>query len=147
MVTAVLTPDLQSSVDRFARSLAVPSRLQALHPRKKGGSGNAAALAPAITQCAISAFEGFAEDFLRLYYIDRARALLRSYGKMNLTNPDVSDFEDLAIREFPDLASQVGIDFNVDIWAPPPVGKSWRTPYRRSGLGHAPPVQGQSFGS
>ena len=55
---------LQASVDRFGRALEVPQRLVALHPRTIGGSGNAAALAPAITLAVIAAFEGFAEDFL-----------------------------------------------------------------------------------
>lgn len=51
-------------MDRFGRSLEVPQRLVALHPRKAGHSGNFAALTPAVVLGVISAFEGFVEDFL-----------------------------------------------------------------------------------
>jgi hypothetical protein len=78
VATAVLAPSLQAGVDRFARSLIVPSRLLALHPRKRGGSGNAAALAPAITLEVLSAFEGFTEDFFATVLTCRAKALRKS---------------------------------------------------------------------
>jgi len=127
MANAVLAPDLQSSVDRFARSLTVPSRLLALHPRKQGGSGNAAALAPAITQCVIPAYEGFVEDFFATVLYRQGQSFAQIVRKMNLTNPDIVEFETLVIKEFPSLASQVGTNFGVDVWAPPPINKSFWT--------------------
>jgi hypothetical protein len=125
MVTALLTPNLQDSVDRFARSLTVPYRLLALHPRKRGGSGNAAALAPAITQCVVAAYEGFVEDFFATVLYQQGQNFAQIVRKMNLTNPDVGEFEGVVTREFPSLSGQIGANFSLDVWAPPPVGKSW----------------------
>lgn len=78
MTTAALVPSLQLSVDRFARSLSVPSRLLQLHPRRRGNPGNHGALAPAIALGAISAFEGFAEDFFATAFYLQGPASLRS---------------------------------------------------------------------
>src|SRR5690348_11953386 len=110
MTTAVLAPDLQSSVDRFSRSLTVPSRLLAMHPRKKGGAGNAAALAPAITQCVVPGFEGFVEDFFATVLYRQGQSFAQIVRKMNLNNPDIADFEALVIREFPTLGNSIGIN-------------------------------------
>jgi hypothetical protein len=126
MATAVLAPNLQSSVDRFARSLTVPSRLLALHPRKQGGAGNAAALgAPAIVQCVVSAFEGFVEDFFATVLYRQGQSFAQIVKKMNLTNPDLLEFQALVIKEFPGLETNIGINFGVDVWAPPPINKSF----------------------
>lgn len=127
MATAVLAPDLQSSVDRFARSLIVPRRLLALHPRKQGGAGDAAALAPAITQCVIPAFEGFVEDFFATVLYRQGQSFAQIVKKMNLTNPDIAEFAGLAVKEFPELKRLIGTDFEVTVFAPPPVGKSFWT--------------------
>ena len=127
MATAVLAPDLQSSVDRFARSLIVPRRLLALHPRKQGGAGDAAALAPAITQCVIPAFEGFVEDFFATVLYRQGQSFAQIVKKMNLTNPDIAEFTGLVVKEFPELKRLVGTDFEVTVFAPPPVGKSFWT--------------------
>jgi hypothetical protein len=83
MATAVLAPSLQASVDRFARSLIVPSRLLALHPRKQGGAGDAAALAPAITLGVLSAFEGFVEDFFATVLYQQGQSFAQIVKKMN----------------------------------------------------------------
>lgn len=127
MATAVLAPTLQSSVDRLSRSLIVPARLQALHPRKRGGAGNAAALAPAITQCVVPAFEGFVEDFFATVLYQQGQSFAQIVRKMNLTNPDVKEFEELIIKEFPGLRNQIGSNFSVDVWAPPSINKSFWT--------------------
>lgn len=55
---------LQRAADKFGAALTTPSRLLKLAPRTVGHPGNAAALNPAIVLTSISAFEGFAEDFL-----------------------------------------------------------------------------------
>src|ERR1700734_3940919 len=59
-----LGSDLQSPVTKFAAALGTPRRLLRLAPKKAGNPSNAAALSPAIVLTTISAFEGFAEDFL-----------------------------------------------------------------------------------
>lgn len=64
-----------------------PPRLLALDPRKRGRSGNAAALAPAIVQCAVSSFEGFAEDFFATVLYRQGQSFAQIVKKMNLTNP------------------------------------------------------------
>ncbi|WP_050502620.1 hypothetical protein [Streptomyces monomycini] len=125
MATAVLAPSLQSSIDRFARSLIVPSRLLALHPRKQGHAGNAAALAPAITLGVLSAFEGFAEDYFATVLYLQGQSFAQIAKKMNLTNPDVADIEALACREFPTLKPQIGTGFTLSVWAPPVIGKTF----------------------
>ena len=96
-----------------------------MHPRKKGGAGNAAALAPAITQCVVPAFEGFVEDFFATVLYRQGQSFAQIVRKMNLNNPDIADFEALVIREFPTLGNSIGINFNWDVWAPPPIGTSW----------------------
>ncbi|WP_405733337.1 hypothetical protein OG885_19840 [Streptomyces sp. NBC_00028] len=128
MATAVLAPSLQASVDRFARSLIVPSRLLALHPRKRGGAGNAAALAPAITLGILSAFEGFAEDFFATVLYGQGQSFAQIVRKMNLTNPDIEEFEKLIVKEFPTLAKGLKTGFSVDVWAPPAIGASFWKP-------------------
>jgi hypothetical protein len=62
-----LSPDLQSTVSKFAASLGTPRRLLALAPTHRGNPGNAGALSPAIVLTTISAFEGFAEDYLATF--------------------------------------------------------------------------------
>jgi hypothetical protein len=125
MATAVLAPSLQSSVERFTRSLIVPSRLLALHPRKQGHAGNAAALAPAITLGVLSAFEGFAEDYFATVLYLQGQSFAQIAKKMNLTNPDVADIEALVGREFPTLKPQIGTNFALTVWAPPAIGKTF----------------------
>ena len=125
VATAILAPSLQSSVDRFARSLIVPSRLLALHPRKRGHAGNAAALAPAITLGVLSAFEGFAEDFFATALYLQGQSFAQIARKMNLANPDVADIEALVGREFPALKPRIGTGFSLTVWAPPVIGKTF----------------------
>ncbi|MFI1381807.1 hypothetical protein [Embleya sp. NPDC020886] len=124
MATAVLAPSLQASVDRFARSLIIPSRLLALHPRKQGHPGNAAALAPAVTQGVLSAFEGFSEDFFATVLYRQGQSFAQIAKKMNLTNPDVADIEALVCREFPSLKQVIGKSHLLTVWDPPVVGKT-----------------------
>ncbi|WP_174566237.1 hypothetical protein [Nocardia pseudovaccinii] len=122
MATAELAISLQGSVDRYARSLIVPSRLLALHPRKAGGVGNAAALAPAIVLGVISAFEGFVENFLATALYLQGQGFGQIAKKVTLNNPDIDEFEKLVKREFADVASAIGVGFTVDAWYPPDLG-------------------------
>ncbi|MFI6170078.1 hypothetical protein ACIBCN_25080 [Nocardia sp. NPDC051052] len=123
MTTAVLAPSLQDSVDRYARSLIVPSRLLALHPRKPGGVGNAAALAPAITLGAVAAFEGFVEDFFATALHLQGQSFAQIVKNVKLNNPDIEEIERLATKEFPGTKSAIGVGFSIDVWYPPEAGK------------------------
>ncbi|MFE6859008.1 hypothetical protein [Nocardia sp. NPDC057668] len=111
-------------MDRYARALIVPSRLLALHPRKAGGPGNAAALAPAITLGVISAFEGFVEDFVATALYRQGQSfgqIATKLGKIN--NPDIQMFEGIVAKGFTGAKSAIGIDFAVDVWYPPEAHK------------------------
>ncbi|WP_460348876.1 hypothetical protein [Actinoallomurus acanthiterrae] len=124
MATAVFAPSLQVSVDRFARSLIVPSRLLKLHPRKRGNPGDHGALAPAIMLGVVSAFEGFAEDFLATALYLRGLSFAQIVKKVNLTNPSLLDLQKIVVNEFPGL--DVATDFEVEVWKPPSIGqKGW----------------------
>lgn len=95
--------------------------------KRRSRAGNAAALAPAITQCVVPAFEGFVEDFFATVLYRQGQSFAQIVRKMNLTNPDIANFEALVIKDSPALEKSVGIDFSVDVWAPPPISKSWWT--------------------
>jgi hypothetical protein len=126
VIGSTMSISLQDSVDRFARALTVPRRLLALHPRKRGNSGDAAALAPAITLGVISAFEGFVEEFTAVGAYSRGSGLAhvaKAVGALN--NPDVGRFERLVVGQLGLPASSVGVGFDVDYWRPPPPGKTW----------------------
>jgi hypothetical protein len=115
----LLPVTLQDAVDRFGRSLEVPQRLMALHPRETANSGNYAAIPPAVVLGVVSAFEGFVEDFL-------ANALyLRGYGlgqiarRISINNPAVSTFQSRCTAEFPGIARAIGDEFTLRIWNTP----------------------------
>jgi hypothetical protein len=110
-----LAPQLQTCVDRFAKSLVVPSKLMALHPRKQGNPGNAVALAPAILLGIISAFEGFVEDFLATAFYLEGQSFGQIAKKVNINNPDVGDVETLVGSNFPQLKPSLGAGVSVDI--------------------------------
>ncbi|MEU0886245.1 hypothetical protein ABZ345_47395 [Lentzea sp. NPDC005914] len=108
VATATLAPQLPTCLDRFARSLVVPSKLMALHPRRQGNPGNAVALAPAIALGIISAFEGFTEDFLATAFYLQGQSFGQIAKKLNINNPDIEDTEKLISTNFPKLASSIG---------------------------------------
>lgn len=131
MASSWLAEPLQDPVNRFARALTVPRRLLALHPRKQGNAGDAAALAPAITLGVIAAFEGFVEEFIA------TGAILRRIGVApvakavgNLNNPDVTEFENLIVNHLGVPRDVIGAGFSVEYWQPPlPPTKWWNTAY------------------
>jgi hypothetical protein len=104
---------LQTVVDRFKRSLILPSKLFSLHSRVPGTSS---ALNPAILLSLTSAFEGFAEDFL-------ATALLLdgfTIGQVadavgHWNNPTLKELRDKLKGYFPSLNGQIGVGFTCDI--------------------------------
>ncbi|WP_331768132.1 hypothetical protein [Embleya sp. NBC_00896] len=125
MATATLAPSLQLSVDRFARSLSVPSRLLQLHPRKRGNPGNYGALAPAIALGAISAFEGFAEDFFATAFYLQGASFAQIAKNVNLTNPSLAEVQKLVSQSFPTVRARLVSSFNLEVWVPPAIGASW----------------------
>lgn len=123
------SPSLQGCVERFGRSLTVPKKLLALHPRGRGAPGNAAALSPAILMGVLAAFEGFAEDFTAtaLYLNgDGFGQISRKVGAWN--NPTLGDFSTRMATEFPVVKTGLGGGFSLDIYKIPPVGarSGWR---------------------
>lgn len=90
---SLVSPTLQASVDKYASALMTPYRLLNLAPKKSGHPGNAAALSPAIVLTTISAFEGFAEDFLATVMAIRGSGfaqIARQIGNWN--NPTIADW-------------------------------------------------------
>jgi hypothetical protein len=116
----LLPVSLQDTVDRFGRSLEVPQRLVALHPRKAGHSGNFAALPPAVVLGVISAFEGFVEDFLATALYLRGYGLGQIAKRVSMNNPTVSAFQAKCLAEFPTMA-RVGQTFSLRVWNTPSV--------------------------
>lgn len=116
---AVLPVTLQDSVDRFGRSLEVPQRLISLHPRKLGYSGNYAALPPAVVIGVISAFEGFAEDFLAIALHLRGYGLGQIAKKVSINNPTVSTLQAKCLADFPEMVSRIGKGFSLQLWSTP----------------------------
>lgn len=73
----------------------------------------------------VSAFEGFVEDFFATVLYQQGQSFAQIVRKMNLNNPDLGEFETLVTKEFPNLAGQIGKNVSLDVWSPPPIGKSW----------------------
>lgn len=114
---------LQAPVDRFGRSLGVPSKLFALHPRRPGNPGKWAALSPAITQGVLASFEAFAEDFLATalhLHGDGYAQIAKKIGRWN--NPTLRDFASAVVKEFPGTEDLIGNGFSIDIFRPPKPG-------------------------
>jgi hypothetical protein len=126
MAGSGLTASLQDPVTRFAKALTVPRRLLALHPRKRGNSGDAAALAPAITLGVIAAFEGFVEEFFAAGAVSQGVGLAQVAKAVgNLNNPDVAAFESLVVGQLGVPQGQIAQGFSVDYWQPPAPGSTW----------------------
>jgi hypothetical protein len=88
-----LNADLQSCVTKFGASLETPRRLLALAPAARGNPGNAGALNPAVVLTTISAFEGFAEDYLATVLAMQGQGyaqIAKVVGKWN--NPTLKDW-------------------------------------------------------
>lgn len=126
MTSARITASMQDPVLRFAKALTVPRRLLALHPRRRGNPGDAAALAPAITLGVISAFEGFVEEFVAVGAMIQGLGLAQVAKAVgNLNNPDVAAFEGLVVNQLGVPQAQVQTGFSVDYWHPPAPSSTW----------------------
>jgi hypothetical protein len=94
-----LGTDLQAPVTKFAAALGTPDRLLKLAPKSAGNPGNAAALSPAIVLTTISAFEGFAEDFLATVLALQGNGLAqiaKEVGRWN--NPTLREWVDIVAK-------------------------------------------------
>ncbi|MEV0056175.1 hypothetical protein AB0H34_37525 [Saccharopolyspora shandongensis] len=72
----------------------------------------------------VPAFEGFVEDFFATVLYRQGQSFAQIVKKVNLSNPDLAEFEALVHREFPHLKGQIGRDFKVDVWLPQPSEKT-----------------------
>ncbi|MFD2419009.1 hypothetical protein [Amycolatopsis pigmentata] len=117
----MFSPELQSAADKYFRSLEVSQRLIALHPRTAGGSGNHAALAPAVTLSVIAAFEGFVEEFLATVLLLRGHGFAQVAKKITINNPTVRLFASKISAELPSIATRVGDGFSLRVWNIPGV--------------------------
>ena len=117
----MLPPDLQASVDRYFRSLEVSQRLIALHPREANGSGNYAALAPAVVLSVIAAFEGFVEEFLAVVLLTQGHGFAQVAKKVTMNNPTLRDFANKMAAEVPTVKNNLGKDFSLRVWNIPAV--------------------------
>ncbi|MGW5739982.1 hypothetical protein [Amycolatopsis sp. NPDC003861] len=117
----MFSPDLQATAEKYFRSLEVSQRLIALHPRDAGGSGNSAALAPAVTLSVIAAFEGFVEEFLAVVLLLQGHGFAQVAKKVTMNNPTVRLFSSKVAAEVPALKSKLGRDFSLQVWNIPGV--------------------------
>jgi hypothetical protein len=105
-----LSPDLQSTVDKFVASLGTPLRLLALAPTQRGNPGNAGALSPAIVLTTVSAFEGFAEDFLATFLAIQGQGFAQIAKVVgNWNNPTLKAWTE-EIRKLLSLPAQLALD-------------------------------------
>jgi hypothetical protein len=107
---------LQDSVVRLARSLEVPQRLLRLHPRRVGHAGNYAALPPAVVLGIVSAFEGFAEDFMATALYARGFGMGQIAKKVSINNPTVRVLRDKCCAEFPQVRLAVDSSPSLQVW-------------------------------
>lgn len=119
-------PSLQMAVDRYEKSLAVPSMLEKLHPRKQQNPGNARALPPAIILTSISAFEGFVEDFLATLGAQRNQSFAQIAKLADSSNPTVKVFEEKLgkLLSWGDGKAWKST-FRVNVWKRPATGRTY----------------------
>jgi len=117
---------LQSTTDRFGRSLKVAASLHRLHPGTSDVPSRA--LRPAMVLCAIAAFEGFIEDMLSAALQQQGHTLFQISEQVNLTNPDLEDTERKIRGLFNGALGKDDDSFDLEVWRPP-VGTSgwWQT--------------------
>ncbi|WP_218154320.1 hypothetical protein [Micrococcus terreus] len=99
--------------------------LAKLHPGARGNPGNAGALAPAIVLTAVSASEGFVEEFVALVAAHRIQSFRQIAKLVSMNNPTVRVFDE-KLRQV--LAWGDGTilktPFAVNVWKPTAIGDS-----------------------
>ncbi|MFE4948789.1 hypothetical protein ACFQ9V_01650 [Leifsonia sp. NPDC056665] len=117
-------PSLQSTVDRYAKSLAVPHGLQQLHGRKKHRPTQPQmTLAPAMVLTSVAAFEGFVEEFNAVVGGIRGLSFAQIVRIAHTNSPSLKDFHDDLLKQ---LSSWEDLnwkrDFALELFSPPAVG-------------------------
>ncbi len=124
-------PEPQTVVDKYLRALRTPHKLLSLHPRGVGHPGNAAVLSPAIVLTSISAFEGFAEDFLAVTLAHQGAGfaeIAKAVGAWN--NPALPEFAERMKAVVPSSAATIDSAASVTIPVFPTM--NYRSPTMRS---------------
>ena len=101
-------PHPQSAVEKFVRAIRTPHKLLTLHPRTIGHPSNAAALSPAIVLSAVSAFEGFAEEFTAIMLARKGAGfaeIAKAVGGWN--NPVLPEFAQRMKKDHPGAAAAI----------------------------------------
>lgn len=127
----ITPPDPQTVVDKYVRALRTPQKLLSLHPRNVGHPGNAAVLSPAIVLTSISAFEGFAEDYLAvtLAHLGAGFAeIAKAVGAWN--NPALPEFANRMKAAVPAATAAIDAPATVTILEFPTL--SYRSPTPRA---------------
>jgi hypothetical protein len=118
-------PPPQTAVDRYGLTLRTAQMLEALHPRRQGNPGNAAAIAPAMVLTGIAAFESFAEELLAVAAAHRGYSLGQIAKLLDINNPTVKTLDD----KLNSLLGWTAADrawtarYTVRVWMPPPLGQ------------------------
>lgn len=124
-------PPLQSTVNRYAKSLAVPHGLQQLHERKKHRPTQPQlALAPAIVLTSASAFEGFLEEFNAVVGGIRGLSFAQIVKIAHTNSASLEEFEKDLLRQLSAWSDPTWKHrWQLELFVPPSVGKSnwWRT--------------------
>lgn len=119
-------PPLQTAVDRYGLTLRTAQMLEALHPRKQGNPGNAAAIAPAMVLTGIAAFESFAEELLAVAAAHRGYSLGQIAKLLDINNPTVKTLDDKlnSLLQWTATDRTWTARYAVRVWMPPPLGQS-----------------------
>ena len=117
---------LQSAVDHFGRSLRVAASLLSLHGRT--ATPKFRSLRPAMVLCVISAFEGFAEDFVTAALYKQRYSLHQIADKADFNNPDLQIFESRIEKLFPNALCGHGDNYGLELWRSPAGNSGWWAP-------------------
>jgi len=128
----VHAPSLQSTVDRYAKSLAVPHGLTSLHNRNKHRPTQAEmSLAPAIVLTSVSAFEGFVEEFIAVTGAKRNLSFAQIVKLAHTNAPSLGDFEKNLVKQLGSWSETTWSDnYTLELYQPPELSSNsnwWRT--------------------
>ena len=119
-------PPLQSTVNRYAKSLAVPHGLQQLHERKKHRPAQPQlALAPAIVLTSVSAFEGFLEEFNAVVGGIRGLSFAQIVKIAHTNTPSLGEFEKDLVKQLSAWSDpNWKTTWALELFVPPQIGDS-----------------------
>jgi hypothetical protein len=128
-------PPLQSTVDRYAKSLAVPHGLQQLHDRKKHRPTQPQmTLAPAIVLTSVAAFEGFVEEFNAVIGGIRGLSFAQIVRIAHTNSPSLGEFHNDLLKQLAAWSDPIWKKgFSLEVFAAPvPGGTNW---WKRTDIG------------